>query len=49
MEKSEKPNDLLTEKYEELEIEGFSYNPKNRCYLCKRELFEKIRALDLIM
>ncbi len=27
---------------EELEIEGFRENPKNRCYLCKRELFEKI-------
>ena len=27
---------------EELDIEGFSHNPKNRCYLCKRELFEKI-------
>lgn len=27
---------------EELEIEGFARNPKNRCYLCKRELFEKI-------
>jgi len=27
---------------EELKIEGFSNNPKNRCYLCKRELFEKI-------
>ncbi|MDO4321277.1 MAG: ATP-dependent sacrificial sulfur transferase LarE [Lachnospiraceae bacterium] len=27
---------------EELQIEGFSQNPKNRCYLCKRELFEKI-------
>lgn len=27
---------------EELEIEGFSQNPKNRCYICKRELFEKI-------
>jgi len=27
---------------EELDIEGFSCNPKNRCYLCKRELFEKI-------
>lgn len=27
---------------EELEIEGFKNNPKNRCYLCKRELFEKI-------
>jgi uncharacterized protein len=27
---------------EELNIEGFSQNPPNRCYLCKRELFEKI-------
>ena len=27
---------------EELDIEGFSQNPKNRCYLCKRELFQKI-------
>lgn len=27
---------------EELEIEGFAQNPRNRCYLCKRELFEKI-------
>ena len=26
-------------------IEGFSHNPKNRCYLCKHELFEKIRAV----
>ena len=30
---------------EELEIEGFSHNPKNRCYLCKHELFEKIGAI----
>ena len=30
---------------EELKIEGFSHNPKNRCYLCKRELFEKITAI----
>ena len=27
---------------EELDIEGFRNNPKNRCYLCKHELFEKI-------
>ena len=27
---------------EELDIEGFSSNPKNRCYLCKHELFEKV-------
>ena len=29
----------------ELEIEGFSANPPNRCYYCKKELFEKL--LDL--
>ena len=27
---------------EELDIEGFRHNPKNRCYLCKHELFSKI-------
>jgi uncharacterized protein len=27
---------------EELEIDGFSKNPVNRCYLCKNELFSKI-------
>lgn len=30
---------------EELNIEGFAQNPKNRCYLCKRELFEKFQSL----
>ena len=30
---------------EELSIEGFSQNPPNRCYLCKRELFA--RFLDI--
>lgn len=30
---------------EELNIEGFRQNPVNRCYLCKRELFEKIRKI----
>jgi uncharacterized protein len=30
---------------EELEIEGFSQNPVNRCYLCKSELFHKIWAV----
>ncbi len=29
---------------EELDIPGFRDNPRNRCYLCKRELFEKISA-----
>ena len=27
---------------EELNIKGFRNNPKNRCYLCKKELFTKI-------
>jgi len=35
---------VLTES-NELEIEGFSQNPPDRCYLCKRELFEKLAAL----
>jgi len=30
---------------EELNIEGFSKNPTNRCYLCKHELFEKIQSI----
>jgi uncharacterized protein len=30
---------------EELSIDGFSKNPPNRCYLCKRELFMKIKKL----
>jgi uncharacterized protein len=30
---------------EELNIDGFSQNPINRCYLCKNELFAKIWAV----
>ncbi len=30
---------------EELDIEGFASNPKNRCYFCKKELFSKINAI----
>lgn len=30
---------------EELDIDGFSKNPVNRCYLCKTELFTKIRSI----
>ncbi|MCH5251945.1 MAG: ATP-dependent sacrificial sulfur transferase LarE [Lachnospiraceae bacterium] len=30
---------------EELKIDGFRDNPPNRCYLCKRELFEKIKKI----
>lgn len=29
-------------KSEELNIEGFAANPKNRCYICKKELFHRI-------
>lgn len=44
----------FTEKYgiphkiivsEELEVDGFSENPVNRCYLCKNELFDKILVI----
>lgn len=27
---------------EEFEIDGFAHNPKNRCYLCKKELMGKV-------
>ncbi len=30
---------------EELDIEGFSKNPVNRCYYCKHELFTKVREV----
>jgi uncharacterized protein len=30
---------------EELDLPGFSQNPPNRCYLCKRELFGKIASV----
>ncbi|MDR1486132.1 MAG: ATP-dependent sacrificial sulfur transferase LarE [Planctomycetaceae bacterium] len=32
---------------EELDIDGFSHNPHNRCYLCKSGLFTKIRQVAL--
>ncbi len=32
---------------EELEIEGFSQNPVNRCYYCKKELFTKVKEIAL--
>ncbi|MBQ8677969.1 MAG: ATP-dependent sacrificial sulfur transferase LarE [Alphaproteobacteria bacterium] len=35
----------LVVKSEELDIEGFRHNPKNRCYLCKSELFGKIKKI----
>lgn len=30
---------------DELSIDGFAQNPKNRCYLCKKELFRKIQEI----
>ncbi len=30
---------------EQLQIAGFAENPKNRCYLCKKEMFEKMRKI----
>ena len=30
---------------DELNIQGFRDNPKDRCYICKRELFTKIKAI----
>jgi uncharacterized protein len=32
---------------EELDIDGFSENPTNRCYYCKKELFSKIRGVAI--
>lgn len=29
----------------ELDIEGFAENPKNRCYLCKKEIFRNIKLI----
>lgn len=30
---------------EELDVEGFDKNPINRCYICKKELFTKIKVI----
>ena len=30
---------------DELSIEGFSQNPTNRCYICKRDLFENFKKI----
>lgn len=35
----------LSVESEELEVDGFAANPSNRCYLCKKELFVKIKQL----
>ena len=39
--KKEKIKHIIVDS-EELDIDGFKNNPPNRCYLCKKELFEKI-------
>lgn len=31
--------------FDELAVSGFSENPPNRCYICKRELFEKMKEV----
>ena len=31
--------------FDEFEIKGFAENPKNRCYICKREIFSKIKKI----
>jgi len=31
----------------ELDVDGFAPNPPNRCYLCKSELFDSVRAIAL--
>lgn len=31
--------------FDELSVEGFCENPPNRCYLCKRELYNKIKEI----
>lgn len=35
----------VTVESEELDVEGFADNPPNRCYLCKRELFQKLAVV----
>lgn len=37
------PHEIIVS--EELDVPGFADNPTDRCYLCKNELFHKIRAL----
>ena len=42
--KAEEIEHIIVES-EELDIDGFRQNPKNRCYLCKHELFTKIKNI----
>ena len=38
---------LVTIQIDPLKIPGFRNNPENRCYICKKEIFSKIRSLSL--
>lgn len=38
---------LITADFDELEVAGFSENPVDRCYLCKKALFSKIKAVAI--
>lgn len=38
---------LVTIQIDPLKIPGFKNNPENRCYICKKEIFSKIRSLAL--
>lgn len=40
--KKEKITQLVVQ-FDELAVEGFAENPKNRCYLCKRALMSKVK------
>lgn len=42
--KSENIRQIVFES-EELSIDGFSNNPPGRCYICKKELFSKIKSI----
>lgn len=38
----------ITFKFDELTLEGFCKNPKDRCYICKKALFENIKNIALV-
>lgn len=43
--KSEKIRHIIID-FDELEIDDFSDNPKNRCYLCKKAVFSEIKKIS---
>ena len=38
---------LVSIQIDPLKIPGFKNNPENRCYICKKEIFSKIKSLSL--